>query len=151
MKTITVENKDYALEYTFEAAECKNLIQKMFNVVSGAYLVKHGGQLKEDEDTGNGALDAIISGTAEMVSEIPHICNTAFYAGLLEHNPMPEGEAKTLMKSYMKQNKISYSALFEEIKKCMEDDGFFELSGLTDMMKKMNESMKKSETPVVKS
>jgi hypothetical protein len=45
------------------------------------------------------------------------------------------------MKAYMKENKISYKKLFDDIKECMEDDGFFDLSGLTEMMEEMNNQM----------
>lgn len=141
MKTITVENKDYVLEYTFEAAEHKELVQKMFNVLSGAYLVKRGGTIKDGENSEMQAAGVMIDGVSEMVSEIPHICITAFYAGLLENNPLSADDAKAVMKTYMKENKFSYRKLFEEIKQCMEDDGFFDLSGLTEMMNEMNQSM----------
>lgn len=141
MKTIKAENKEYVLEYTFEAAEHKQLVQKMFNVLSGAYVVKRSGAIKEGGDAWITAASAMIDGVSEMVSEIPHICITAFYAGLLENNPLSEDESKAVMKSYMKENKISYRKLFEEIKQCMEDDGFFDLSGLTEMLNEMNQSM----------
>lgn len=141
MKTITVDNKDYTLEYTFEAAEHKELVQKMFNVLSGAYLVKHSGAIKGGDNEEMQAAGVMIYGVSEMVSEIPHICITAFYAGLLENNPLSADEAKTVMKAHMKESKISYRKLFEEIKQCMEDDGFFDLSGLTEMLNEMNQSM----------
>lgn len=140
MKTITVDNKDYVLKYAFDAAEYRELVQKMFNVLSGAYLVKHGGNLK-DGDSDASAASVMIDGVSEMVSEIPHICVTAFYAGLLEKNPLSQDEAKALMRSYMAENNVSYRKLFEEIKQCMEDDGFFDLSGLTEMLEEMNQSM----------
>lgn len=142
MKTITIENKEYQLEFTFAAAEHKELMQKMFNIVSGAYLIKHIGRRKKDEETVGVAAEGLIDGTSEMVSEIPHICITAFFAGLLENNPVSETDAKSLMKTYMKENKISFDKLFEELKQCMEDDGFFDLSGLTDMTNRMNKGMK---------
>lgn len=130
MKTITINGKDLKLEFTYEAAECKELVQKMFGVVSGAYILKNGSK---------GKAAAIYDGTAEMVGEIPQICKIAFYAGLLENNPVSVDESKELMKSYMKDNKLSYAGLYKEIKQCMEDDGFFELSGLNEMLRDMNE------------
>ena len=42
MKTITVNGTDYKLIFSFEAAEYKELIQKMFKVVSGAYVIEVG-------------------------------------------------------------------------------------------------------------
>lgn len=150
MKTITVNNQDYTLEYTFEAAEYRELVQKMFNLLSGAYIVKRSGTIKDDknaetteeerEETEKKAVGAMVDGVSEMVSEIPHICITAFYAGLLENNPLSADDAKAVMKTYMKENKFSYRKLFEEIKQCMEDDGFFDLSGLTEMLSEMNQS-----------
>lgn len=150
MKTIMVENKEYALEYTFEAAEHKELVQKMFNVLSGAYLVKHSGAIKDDENSEMKAAGVMIDGVSEMVSEIPHICITAFYAGLLENNPLSADEAKTVMKTYMKENKVSYRKLFEEIRQCMEDDGFFDLSGLTEMQNEMNQSIEEQKKKMPK-
>lgn len=139
MKTITVDNKDYILKYAFEAAEHKETVQKMFNVVSGAYLVKYGKVADGNIETSSAS--AMIDGAAEMVSEIPHICITAFYAGLLEENPLSKEDAKAVMRAYMTENKVSYRKLFEEIKQCMEDDGFFDLSGLTEMLAEMNASV----------
>lgn len=140
MKTITVNGKDYTLEYSFMAAEHKETVQKMFNVLSGSYLVKRANVAK-----GSGSEEAIaeamIDGTSEMVADIPHIVKTAFYSGLLEHENVSEDNAYEIMKQYMKENKISFRKLFEDIKTCMEDDGFFDLSGLTEMMQEMNQSI----------
>ena len=49
----------------------------------------------------------------------------------------------------MKENKISFKKVYEEIKEAMEDDGFFDLTGLTDMMKEMEgtEEEKPKRTP----
>ena len=92
----------------------------------------------------------MIEGTAEMVADIPHIVKISFYSGLLENHDLSENDAYLLMKQYMKENKISYRKLFEDIKTCMEDDGFFDLSGLTEMMEEMNsnvETQVKKRTP----
>ena len=83
-----------------------------------------------------------------MIAELPHICVTAFYAGLLENNPVSQEEAKTLMKAYMKENKLSFKMLYEELRQCMEDDGFFDLSGLREMSESMNEEMEEKITKI---
>lgn len=128
MKTIQIEDKEYILEFTFEAAEHKLLVQKMFNMISGAYLVKGA------DDVENPSVADMIDGTANMFSDIPSVCNIAFYAGLLENNPVDEAEAKKIMRAYMKANDLSYPELFEEIKEEMEKDGFFRNTGLDKMM-----------------
>lgn len=142
MKTIKIGDKEYTLEFTFEAAECKDLVQSMFNVMSGAYIVKNSVGIGEDPDESSAAT-AMIGCASEMVADIPRICRIAFYAGLLEHHEMSEDEAKDLMKQYMVENKISFYRLFEDMKQCMEDDGFFDLSGLNDMIQKMNSAAEK--------
>lgn len=138
MKTLKIGEKEYALEFTFEAAEHKELVQSMFNVMSCAYIVRN-----EDETNETAAM---INGVAEMVADVPRICRIAFYAGLLENSPVSEVEAKELMKQYMKDNKLSYNKLFEELKECMGDDGFFDLSGLAEVI----QSIEKNVSDVVK-
>ena len=146
MKTLTIGGNEYKLEYTFKASEHKDTVQKMFKVLSGAYLMRKGVVIDEtDEEKAREAMiNAMIDGSAEMVADVPHIVKSAFYAGLLEHNPKSEEEAYSLMKEYMKENKISFRKLFEDIKECMEDDGFFDLSGLTEMLQEMNGTPKKT-------
>ena len=139
MRTIKINENEYVLEYSFKAVEHKETVQKMFNVMSGAYLVKDADP-EVAEANKVSALAAMINGVSEMVADVPHIVKTAFYAGLLENHGLSEEEAYQLMKQYMKENKYSFNKLFEDIKECMEDDGFFDLSGLNDMMEKMSQN-----------
>ena len=76
--------------------------------------------------------------TEDLISDMPHICKDAFYAGLLEHHHVTFDESKKLMKQYMKEKKMSFKGLYEEIKETMEEDGFFDLTGLTEMVAEMN-------------
>ena len=131
MKTIKIGDKEFVLEFTFEAAEYKSLVQRMFNMMTGAYIVK------DAEDLENPTASNMIDGTVKMFADIPETCNIAFYAGFLENNPMSEEDSKKVMRSYMKENNISYSELFEQIKECMEKDGFFHLTGLDEMISQM--------------
>lgn len=147
MKTIQIAGNEYTLEFSFAAAEHKSIVQKMFNALSGGYIFKHA-QIGANGDQSNSA-EAMIDGTAELVSEIPHICKDAFYAGLLEHNPVSMEESSNLMKAYMKENKLSFNKLYREIQTIMEDDGFFDLTGITEMLEEMNKTVEgeMEETP----
>lgn len=147
MKTIQISGNEYTLEFSFAAAEHKSIVQKMFNALSGGYIFKHA-QIGANGDQSNSA-EAMIDGTAELVSEIPHICKDAFYAGLLEHNPVSMEESSNLMKTYMKENKLSFNKLYREIQTIMEDDGFFDLTGITEMLEEMNKTIESEteETP----
>lgn len=46
--------------------------------------------------------------------------------------------AVELMKVYMKENKLSFNAMFQMLKGQMEKDGFFELTGIVEMMQQMS-------------
>ena len=140
MKTITVNDVIYTLEYSFGAAEHKETVQNMFNIMSGAYLLKGVTDADVETQKENIAI-AMIEGTGDMISDVPRIVKSAFYAGLLENHSVSEEEAYLIMKEYMKKNKISFKKLFDDIKECMEEDGFFDLSGLTDMITEMNENL----------
>ena len=142
MKAITVNGSEYKLEFSFEAVEHKELVKKMFDIVSGAIFVKSAKDLSKPTS------EDMIDGSGNMIAELPHICVTAFYAGLLENNPVPQDEAKTLMKAYMKENKLSFKMLYEELRQCMENDGFFDLSGLREMSESMNEEMEEKITKI---
>lgn len=147
MKTIQIAKNEYTLEFSFAAAEHKSIVQKMFNALSGGYIFKHA-QIGQNGEQNNSA-EAMIDGTAELVSEIPHICKDAFYAGLLEHNPVSMEESANLMKTYMKENKLSFNKLYREIQTIMEDDGFFDLTGIKEMLEEMNKTIEgeTGETP----
>ena len=152
MKTIKIGDKEYTLEFTFEAAECRGLVQSMFNILSGAYILRNAGgavagDLSKEEENAT-AFRCMVDGSSEMVADIPHICRVGFYAGLLENNEVSEDEAKELMKQYMKENKISFHGMYELLKQCMEDDGFFDLSGLREMSESMNEEMEEKITKI---
>lgn len=138
MTTIKIGEKEYDLEFTFAAADEKNLIQSMFKIVSGAYFFNHG---KEETMAA-----AMMNGTAEMVADLPMVCKQAFYAGLKEHHEgITYEEAIELMKAYMKENKMSFNALFQLLKTQMEEDGFFELTGIVEMMEQMSKEEENTE------
>ncbi len=147
MKKITVNGTEYTLEYSFMAAEHKETVQKMFDIVSGAYMFRKAGAIEDGGSSGDAVANAMIDGTGEMVADIPHIAKVCFYSGLLENHGLSEEEAYDVMKSYMKENKLSFKKVFDEIKECMEDDGFFDLSGLTEMVQEMNESFEEETNP----
>lgn len=147
MMEITIKDTTYKLEYTFEAVRHKALLKMMFDIMSGAYTTKKILAIK-DENEAN-AVVAMLDGTSDMVADIPEITEIAFYAGLLENNPVTEVEAKDLMKQYMIDNKLSFNALYTQIKECMENDGFFDLSGIKEMLEQMNKSIEQQDKKVV--
>ena len=139
MKTITVDGKEYKLEFGFDAVEVGELVQKMFEVKSGIYIARSA-------QDGNNIAVAMLDGTSEMLATIPKICVLAIYAGCLEHNPVSMDEAKILLKKYMKQEKKSCTDVYNEVlMPCMEDDGFFVMSGIEKMIETINHEMENAE------
>ena len=141
MRVLTIGGKEYQIEYTFEAAEYKSCVDKAFKVLSGAYLMRHG---VADGDGKAEIATAMIDGTADMVSDMPSMVATFLYAGLLEHNQVEsEADAKKLFKQFVKENpdddRASFVGMYEYLKDCMEEDGFFKLTGLEKMLKQMAE------------
>lgn len=89
---------------------------------------------------------AIKGGLIIKTSEMPNTVLTAFYAGLLENNAvMNEKEAGKLLKQYFKEHAgdetATFPGFFNFIKECMEDDGFFKLSGLDKMIENQAKAM----------
>ena len=137
MKKITINGKEYTLEYSFDAAEDRDCVQAVFKILSGAYVARRAVGVNENDIIGAGS--AIIDGMSDQATEIPHIVNVAFSAGLLEnHEGITKEETKKLLRTYMKETKTSYMGMYELIRDCMEEDGFFDLSGLTEMIQAMN-------------
>lgn len=152
MKTLTIGGKDYVLEFSFDAVENKPCVEKIFKMISGGYIGQEG-IVGEGTETKQELASALINGTASMYAEMPDTVITAFYAGLLENNPvLNKAEAKKLLKQYFKENpneeNASFFGMYELIKECMEDDGFFKLTGLDKMLAEMMKTEAEKTNPV---
>lgn len=155
MKTLSIGNKEYDLEFSFEAAKHKQLINKMFKMMSGSYLGRSGLTGSVDETKADRAA-ALIDGVSDMYSDIPGTVITAFYAGLMENNAvLNESEAKKLLKQFFKEHPDDESAtfpgMFNLLKECMQDDGFFKLTGLDKVLEKQAEAMAEEIQPETQS
>lgn len=121
MKTVLIDGKEYKLEYSFEASRQTDFVSKVFKILSGI-TVGEGG---------------ISNGISNMVGMMPDLCVISFHAGLLENNPVDEKTAFSLMKTYMKDHKLNFFGLWEEVKALMEEDDFLSLTGIMEMLEQM--------------
>ncbi len=142
MKILTIGGKDYKVEFSFEAAEYKDCVDRVFKVVSGSYIMKNGPS-EEGEKISIAA--AVMNGASDMVSDIPKVAMAALYAGLLENNPVEnEQAAKALFKQFIKENpedeRASFWGMYNFLRDCMEEDGFFKLTGMDKVIDKLNEA-----------
>ena len=44
-----IDNKEYTLEFSFDAAENKDIVQKMFDYMTGAYIYKESGNTRIED------------------------------------------------------------------------------------------------------
>lgn len=129
MKRITINKKEYTLEFTIEASlydECTKSVMDQF-VKSGMVS-----SAAKDGDT-----DSAIENVLDTIASLPQRTLTLFHAGLLEHHG-PEGDgsvqgradAKSILAAYLKESKKSYRDVFADMMEIMADDSFFDLIGL---------------------
>ena len=145
MKKITINKKEYSLEFTIEASlydECTKSVMDMF--VKGGMI-----QGAAEDNNAEDALENLI----ETISNLPQKALTLFYAGLLEHHG-PEGDgsiqgmndAKKLLATYIRESGNSFRDVLSDMMQLMADDHFFELIGLDKMTDELTADLPKEET-----
>ncbi|MEI1255979.1 hypothetical protein V8Q34_14645 [Blautia sp. JLR.GB0024] len=117
---LKIGEKDYKLEYTFEAALNEECIEKTISMF--------GGMADASKNMNNKDM-------LKEIASMPKTVVSLFYAGLLEHNPVEtENDAKALLKQYFKENYEAKDANFYGMATAiigqMEEDGFFKQIGL---------------------
>jgi len=147
---ITVNEKQYNIEFTFEAAESE-AIQEVFDFFTGAYLYRTSNIAKDENDMTieekNKQLISQADGTITEMSKIPALTIDFLFMGLLEHHGkngdetqdiLTRDDARALYKSFCKQNpddeKAQHFGMFNALKEQMASDGFFKRIGLEQMM-----------------
>ncbi len=137
MTTISVDGKSYDIEFTFKAVKHHGFLQKTMDVLmngADASSVKNAREFS--------------AFASNYLSDIQEVCVLAFEAGVVE-----EIDSEKLMIDYMTENKLSFPALWREIQAWMENDGFFEMSGLTEFIETLSdevEKMAEEEKPIKK-
>lgn len=148
MKRLTINKKEYTLEFTIEASlydDCTRSVMDMF--VKGGMI-----QGAAEDNNAEDALENLI----DTISNLPQKALTLFYAGLLEHHG-PEGDgsiqgmtdAKKLLATYLKESEKSFRDVLGDMMQLMADDHFFELIGLDKMTDELTADLPKEETSAV--
>jgi hypothetical protein len=136
MMIINVDNKEYTLRFGIKASMHKDLVNRMFKILTGAYVIRETEKVQETKSAIGGLLD----GVADMVADIPETVMIAWQAGLEQYHPMDTSASYDLLEKYMVESGKNFANLYEDLKNAMEDDGFFELSGLKAMIDQMNQT-----------
>ena len=85
---ITVNGKEYILEYTFEAAECHECIDAAMDIFGGMMTAKIDSKHSEEMQV----RDFLMS-----LSDLPRMAMDMFYAGLLENHRPGQREIRSLL------------------------------------------------------
>ena len=125
MKKIVINDKEYTLKYSIEASLYEDCVSNLL------------GMLSIGDDVNSQNLDAMIT----KVAHLPAMAMKLFYAGLIEchgtsgdSSVLNEGDAIALAKTYLTEHEMSFEDLIGELIGCMQDDGFFKLTGLDEML-----------------
>lgn len=128
---LNIKGKDYTFEFTIEASlynKCTESIAGLFADLSIA---------QEEQD---------IKKTISSLGNLPQTTLTMFYAGLMEYHSdeiTSIDDAKNLLRDYFKEHKEDGKGNFYEVMQLMleqmENDGFFEQIGLTQMLTEENQ------------
>lgn len=131
MRKITIDNKEYTIEYTIAASLYNECIETIMNTLVGAEMITSS---KEEVDAARNAIT--------QMSNIPQTAITLMYAGLLEHHGNEWGDgtvndrkdAMKLAATYIKENNSNWYALLDELMTEVSNDNFFELTGINQMI-----------------
>ncbi len=123
MRTLTVKNKEYTIEFSIEASLYKDCTEKVTNLMTGVAVAESKSDIKE-----------LISNMADIPQTTLHM----LHAGLLENlTGWDISSTKALLKEYLQERKGmedgNYYSLMELLLEDMMNDGFFELIGLDKM------------------
>lgn len=132
-KTIIINNHEYHLEYTVEAALYGDATQKLMD-----FLIQTTVGADSDDPA------AVIRENLKTVADVPQTALTLFYAGLLEHHgPFGDGtiktiaDAKRLVRDYFADHAEDGTDNFMDLLTlCLDqmgNDGFFKRVGLEKM------------------
>lgn len=137
MRTLTIGNKDYTIEFSIEASLHKDCTEKITGLMANVAMAQSNADIKE-----------LISAMADVPQTALHM----LHAGLLEHQENWDlSKTKAVVKQYLLDRKGqedgNYYALMEILLEDMGNDGFFELIGLDKMFQTEEPKKKQPKMP----
>lgn len=125
---IKINGKEYAFEYSIEASQHENFVDKLIDMFSDVQMIadiseraQRGERLSKDE------MKVLLNYTAKNV---PALAFTGFHAGLLEHQRVSYDEAKELYKKYLEEYKKTPMEAMNTFFEMAKEDNFPQLIGL---------------------
>lgn len=140
MRRLTINGKEYTVEFSIEASLYNECTESVMNLIMG--FGEAQGELenaKKDKD----AVRESIQKTLFSFANVAPTAMTLFYAGLLEHHGVTMEEAKELIALYLKENDASFLDVLNLMIEVMGEDHFFDLTGLSRILNQVDLEDKK--------
>ena len=139
MKRITINNKDYTIEFSIEATMYNECIEDVMDMIIAAGKMQ--GDITSNKEDEEKLANNIIDTFKSSVSEIPKRALNMFYGGLLEHHGANGdrtvnsiADAKVLLTTYIKESNLSLYEVLNDMVEQMGEDHFFDMIGVEKML-----------------
>lgn len=140
MKRITINNKEYTIEYSIEATLHNEAVETVMDMMLESNIVQT--ELENSNASETEKIEMLADAFKKNISNMPQKALTLFYTGLLEHHGasgdgsiLCEADAKKLLSLYIKENDdvTLYDVLNDMINQ-MAEDHFFDMIGVEKMV-----------------
>lgn len=156
MRRLTINGKEYTFKFSIEASlynECTTATMDMFLSFGEAQ-----GEAQIDDTTDvTGAKKQVMSAmrkTFSSIANIPQTALTLFYAGLMEsHGASGDNtvrsmeDAKKVLADYLRESETNFYDVMNMMLECMGEDHFFELTGIAEILNRMNQDGDEKKKP----
>jgi len=149
MKRITIDRKEYTIEFSIEATLYNECTEKVMDLMVSAGVTE--AEVNDENLSAKEKTSIMADAFTKNVSDVPQKALTLFYAGLMEHHGefgdrtvLSIHEAKRLLVAYMKENEgLTLYDIMNEMIGEMSKDHFFEKIGVDKMVKNASETAEK--------
>ena len=145
MKRITIDGKEYTIEYSIEATLYDECTEKIMDLMLNAGIAQ--AEVTQENIEAKERIMVMANAFKNNVKDIPQRTLTLFYAGLLEHHNgeiKSKDDAKILLVKYIKENDgISLYDILNDLIAEMGKDHFFEMIGVDKVTDELNNATKK--------
>lgn len=140
MKRITIDNKEYTIEYSIEATLHNEAVESVMDMMLASSMVET--ELESTNASDKEKIELLADAFKKNISNIPQKALTLFYTGLIEHHGscgdssvLSETDAKKLLAMYIKENTdITLYDVLNDMVNQMAEDHFFDMIGVEKMV-----------------
>ena len=140
MKRITIDNKEYTIEYSIEATLHNEAVETVMDMMLASSMVET--ELENSNASDKEKVEMLADAFKKNISNMPQKALTLFYTGLIEHHGscgdgsvLCETDAKKLLTLYIKENNdVTLYDILTDMVNQMAEDHFFDMIGVEKMV-----------------